>query len=159
MLRKRLSALTLIGICASAVCAQQGAIASNPVQASPETQTPTSVDGVPTCESKALPDKVYRVGGGVEPPKPITMPQAEFSNEARALLKKQHIKKFEGVSIVEMTVDAAGMPQDTCIRKQAGYGLDKQAFVAAGKYRFQPATLNGKPVAVRLAVEVKFRRF
>jgi hypothetical protein len=154
MLRKHLSALILIGICATAVWAQ----------ASTETQTPTSVDGVPTCESKALPDKVYRagvyrVGGGVDRPKPITMPEAKFSDEARALLKKQHIKKFEAVSIVEMTVDEAGMPQDICIRKQAGFGLDKQAFVAVAKYRFQPATLNGKPVAVRLAVEVKFRRF
>jgi Gram-negative bacterial TonB protein C-terminal len=86
-------------------------------------------------------------------------PESKFSDETRALLKKQHIKKFEAVSIVEMTVDEAGMPQDICITKQAGFGLDKQAFVAVTKYRFQPATLNGKPVAVRLAVEVKFRRF
>jgi hypothetical protein len=47
------------------------------------------------------------VGGGVDQPKPINMPEPEFSNEARAALKKQHLKQFEGVSIVEMTVDEA----------------------------------------------------
>jgi len=161
MLRKQLSAHIVIVICANAVWAQQGASPSDPVQASTETQTPTSIDGVPICETKTLPGKVYRagvyrLGGGVDQPKPITAPEPKFSAEARALIKKQHIKVFETVSLVEMTVDEAGMPQDICIRKQAGYGLDKQAFVAAAKWRFQPAILNGKPVAIRLGVEMKF---
>jgi TonB family protein len=164
MLRKHLFALISIGICATAVWGQQGAIPSNPVPASSETKTPTSVDGVPTCEAMALAGNVwragvYRLGDGVDQPKPITVPEPEFSNEARAMLKKQHIKKFEAVSIVAMTVDGAGMPRDICIKKQAGYGLDKQALEAVTKYRFHPATLNGKPVAVRLTVEVKFARF
>jgi hypothetical protein len=162
ILRRYLPAPILIVICAIAVWAQQATI-HDPDQ-STETQTPTRVDGVPVCESKPPPGKVYRagvygVGGGVNQPKPINMPEPKFSNEARAALKKQHIKQFEGVSIVEMTVDEAGVPQDICIKKQAGYGLDKQAFLAVERYRFHPGTLNGKPVSVRLAVEVKFRRF
>ena len=162
ILGKYLTAPIFFVICATAVWAQQAAI--DEADQATKTQVPTTVDGIPVCETKPLPGKVYRagvyrVGGGVDRPKPINAPEAEFSNEARAALKKQHIKQFEGISAIDMTVDEAGLPQDICIKKPAGYGLDKQAFLAVERYRFQPATLNGKPVAVRITIEVKFKRF
>jgi TonB family protein len=58
---------------------------------------------------------------------------------------------------VQLTVDEHGMPQDMCVLKEAGYGLDKKAFQAVAKYRFAPATMNGSPVPVRLSVEVDFK--
>jgi hypothetical protein len=158
MLTKHRSALILICLCATAVWAQQVASPSDPVQAPTETQT---IDGVPTCplKIKTLPNPIYRAVDAVEQPKPISTPEAKFSDEARIWFKKQHIKKFEAVSLVGMTIDETGMPQDICIVKQAGYGLDKQAFIAVAKYRFKPATFNGKSVAMRLAVEVKFKSY
>jgi protein TonB len=41
--------------------------------------------------------------------------------------------------------------------KSVGYGLDESALEAVGEYRFEPATLNGKPIAVRVTVEVNFQ--
>jgi TonB family protein len=36
-------------------------------------------------------------------------------------------------------------------------GLDEKAVEAVRRYRFKPATLQGKPVAVELNIEVNFR--
>jgi TonB family protein len=56
-----------------------------------------------------------------------------------------------------MIVNEKGLPTDIGLVKSVGYGLDESALLAAGEYRFEPATLNGKPIAVRVTVEVNFR--
>jgi outer membrane biosynthesis protein TonB len=38
-------------------------------------------------------------------------------------------------------------------------GLDEKAIGAVSTWRFQPATLNGKPVAVEINVQVSFRLY
>jgi protein TonB len=38
-------------------------------------------------------------------------------------------------------------------------GLDEKAIEAVSQWRFQPATLNGQPVAVQINVEVSFRLY
>jgi periplasmic protein TonB len=38
-------------------------------------------------------------------------------------------------------------------------GLDEKAIAAVREWRFQPATLNGQPVAVQINVEVSFRLY
>ena len=38
-----------------------------------------------------------------------------------------------------------------------GDGLDENAIAAVKKWRFNPATRNGVPVAVRVEVEINFR--
>jgi protein TonB len=134
-----------------------------------ERQLKTTADGFLSCPSDSSQMKlkprpgVYRVGGGVQPPKAVNSPSATFSDEARKearkYMRKQHLKTFEAVSIVEVTVDEKGKPQDLCIAKEAGYGLDKRAYDAVRMYIFQPATLNGDPVAVRIAVEVAFKLY
>lgn len=120
-----------------------------------------TADGVPSCpnedKSHSLPVGVYRVGGGVSPPIPMKTPQAKLSDEARRFAKAQHPNKFEAISIVGLTVDTNGMPQGICILREAGYGLDRNAFEAVSKYRFKPASKDNKPIPVRLAVEVNFK--
>jgi outer membrane biosynthesis protein TonB len=92
-------------------------------------------------------------------PKPTRTPEPEFSDKARKAIKKQHLKFFNGVSVVSMIVDLDGIPRDLCLQKAAGYGLDAQAEKAAGQYRFEPATRDGKPVPARIAVEINFRLY
>jgi TonB family protein len=55
-------------------------------------------------------------------------------------------------------VDEYGMPQNVHVVRGVGYGLDKNAVESVKKYRFKPAMMEGKPVAVYLNVEVNFRR-
>jgi periplasmic protein TonB len=111
-------------------------------------------------KSRSLPEGVYRVGGGVLPPIPAKTPAATFSDDgrkyARSLMKTQHIKRFEAKSLVGLTVDANGLPRDLCVLNEMGHDFDRRAFDAVATYRFRPATLDGKPVPVRLTVEVTF---
>jgi TonB family protein len=43
--------------------------------------------------------------------------------------------------------------------KSLDKGLDKQALSAVSTWRFEPATKDGKPVAVHLSTDVTFRLY
>jgi outer membrane biosynthesis protein TonB len=95
----------------------------------------------------------------VTPPRPKVSPEAEFSDEARKAMRQKHLKYFNAVSELSMIVDEDGVPRDVCLRQAGGYGLDAQAAKAAGQYRFEPATHDGKPVAKRVEISVGFRMY
>lgn len=96
---------------------------------------------------------VYHVGGGVSAPVPLNSVEAEFSDEARRA-------KYQGVCLIQMIVDAQGMPQDPRVVRPLGMGLDQKALEAVRKYRFKPAMKGGKtPVPVMITVEVNFRLY
>jgi hypothetical protein len=127
-------------------------------------ENPTTIDGLPLCPAnwsfQSLPG-VYKVGPGVKPPYPTYTPEATFSNEARKMIYKQHQNwtEFQAVSVIGLIVSAKGKPQDLCVMRSAGFGLDKQAFHAVEKYSFRPAMINGIPVAVRMAIDVNFKLY
>jgi TonB family protein len=121
-----------------------------------------TADGVRACSGeffRSLPDGVYRIGRGVLAPTPKYAPKAALSDAARKYVIEQHIENFEAVSLVGLTIDVNGKPQDICVVKEAGHGLDRKAFEGVAKYRFEPASLNGKPVPVRITVEVRFAAY
>ena len=114
----------------------------------------------PKVERQAGQPAINKVESGILAPKPIHMAEAEFSKDARKMIRKQHLKDFQAISLLSMVVDAQGNPQDICVQKFAGFGLDENAVKAAGQYRFQPATKpDGTPVAVQINVEVNFRLY
>ncbi|MGO8719437.1 MAG: energy transducer TonB [Acidobacteriaceae bacterium] len=92
---------------------------------------------------------IYQIGGGVRPPIILFEPQAEFSDQAR-------MAKYQGLCVVELVVDAKGMPRDAKVIRPLGMGLDEKALDAVRQYRFKPATLNGRPVAVRMDISIDF---
>jgi hypothetical protein len=96
---------------------------------------------------------------GITPPKPEIQPEAKFPDETLRAFKKQHIRDFEAVSILSLIVDVGGMPQNICLVKAAGYGLDLNAAEAVRRYRFDPARKDGKPVAMQITVEVDFKLY
>jgi TonB family protein len=104
----------------------------------------------------SLPEGIYRAGDDVTEPVATKTSEAPLSDEACEFIKAQHIKQFEAMSIVGLTVDTLGDPQDICVLKRAGHGLDRKALESVAKYRFKPGALHGKPVPVRLAIEVRF---
>jgi len=87
---------------------------------------------------------------GSKPPVPIHTVNAEFSDEARA-------ERIQGVVLVTTIVDEQGMPTDIRVVRGVGHGLDENAVAAVSQYRFRPATLDGKPIAVRITIEVSYR--
>ena len=58
-----------------------------------------------------------------------------------------------------MIVGADGVPRDIKVLRGIGKGLDEKAVEAVTKWKFEPATKDGKPVAVVINVEVNFRLY
>jgi len=99
------------------------------------------------------PGGAFRIPPGVTPPRAIYVAEPEYSDQARR-------KKIQGVVMLSTLVNELGAPTDIRIEKSLGYGLDENAVRAVSQYRFQPATdRDGKPVAVRIAIEVSFRLY
>jgi hypothetical protein len=155
-----------LGLTCIMMHAQQGASEiKGSTSEQPAISSPSfTADGVPSCPAemnpRSLPEGVYRVEGNVLPPVTLKDPEATFSDEARkyarSIMKQRHLKRFEAKSLVGFTVDTNGLPQNICVLKELGHGFDRRAFDSATAYRFKPATLNGKPVPVRIAVEMTF---
>jgi protein TonB len=95
---------------------------------------------------------VFRVGGGVSAPKALYTPDPEYSEEARKA-------KYQGTVVLWLIVGPDGRPQQVKVARTLGMGLDQKAIEAVRNWRFEPAKLNGNPVAVQINVEVKFRLY
>ena len=93
-----------------------------------------------------------RIGGGVSPPIPVSMPDPEFSEEARKA-------KVSGNVLVYLWVDQNGNPTHVRVIRGIGMGLDEKAMEAVRQYKFKPAKKDGKPVTVEMNVEVNFTIF
>ena len=66
--------------------------------------------------------------------------------------------KIEGTVVMNAVVGTDGTPEDIEITKSLDeqYGLDKQAVAALNQWRFAPGLKDGKPVPVRITVEMRF---
>jgi TonB family protein len=100
-------------------------------------------------ERKALPD----LSGKVRPPIVIATVNPEVSEEAR-----EH-KPLDATVVVGLIVDTQGAPQNIHVLRGFGQGLDEKAVEAVRQYRFKPAMMDGKPVAVALNISVRFQIF
>ncbi len=95
---------------------------------------------------------VFKVGGGVSPPKGLYTPDPEYSEEARKA-------KYQGTVILWLIVGPDGRPRDIKISRSLGMGLDQKAIEAVRNWKFEPAMKDNKPVAVQINVEVNFRLY
>jgi TonB family protein len=89
---------------------------------------------------------------GVTVPQVIYNPEPGFSDEARQA-------KMQGIVILLVVVGKDGRTYNIRVGQSLGLGLDKKAIEAVSRWRFKPATLNGQPVATRIAVEVDFHLY
>lgn len=103
-------------------------------------------DGPPPRE----PEGPIRVGGDVLRPEKISGPDPQYTEIARKA-------RVQGVVILEAIIDKNGEVQNLKVLKGLPMGLDQAALDAVSRWRFQPATLNGKPVDVYYNLTVNFR--
>lgn len=113
---------------------------------------PIISSGALSAQQQADAYGVYEVGNGVIAPKPVSMPDPEYTDRARK-------KKLHGTVVVAMIVTPEGDVRDLKIMHGLDKDLDKQALAAVGTWKFEPATKDGKPVAVHLKAEVDFRLY
>jgi protein TonB len=59
--------------------------------------------------------------------------------------------------VLGLTVDERGRVRDVHVTRSSDKRLDQNAIDAVKQWKFNPATRNGKPVAVFTSVEVDFR--
>jgi periplasmic protein TonB len=106
------------------------------------------------AQSDGSEDKeIFKIGDpGVTQPKALYSPEPEFSEIARR-------EEFQGVVGLNVVIDKTGSVSRAIIAQAAGLGLDEQALRTVRTWRFNPAQLNGKPVAVSVYIEVSFHLY
>jgi TonB family protein len=96
---------------------------------------------------------VYRVSNRVKPPKVISAPDPSYPED----MKQQ---KKEGTLVVLVVLDSNGSIYNLQVaRRLFGREFSDAAAAAVGTWKFQPASLDGRPVAVAINVEVNFRLY
>ena len=101
--------------------------------------------------ANATKDRVYKVGGDVNPPKPVHSVPAVYPDSERG-------KGMRSVTVLcKLVVTAQGLPEDVQAVQSPGKDFDDSAMEAIRQYRFTPAMREGKPVAVSLKIETNMR--
>jgi TonB family protein len=131
--------LTLLAFCMTAAAQQQ----SSPA---PE----SSALGANSVLPKPASDGAYFVGPAVAAPQLVRVMAAgyPFAVSARVGLR---------MTVLTTIVDVNGKATATEVVRSSGERFDASAINAVTLSRFAPGTLNGKPVPVRIDVEVPFR--
>jgi TonB family protein len=86
---------------------------------------------------------------GATMPKVTYAPNPEYSEEARKA-------KFTGTVEVWIGLGEDGTVQEACVRRPLGLGLDENALDAVRRWRFEPGTLDGRPIPFGLRVTTSF---
>lgn len=96
-------------------------------------------------------DDVYGVGNGVSPPIAVRQVRPQYTSAAMSA-------RLAGAVVVECIVLPDGSVGDARVVRSldARLGLDDEALKAARQWRFLPGRLNGRPVAVRVTIELSF---
>ena len=86
---------------------------------------------------------------GITPVKILSKPKAPYTDRARQA-------NIQGTIRLAILFGASGKIEGILILKRLGYGLDENAYLAASQIKFEPKTVNGKPVPAVLTFEYGF---
>jgi periplasmic protein TonB len=94
---------------------------------------------------------IYTPGNGVSLPQVVKEVKAEYTEEA----KQNRIEGTVGLNLVVLADGAVG---DVKVAQSLDtiYGLDANAVTAMKQWQFKPGVKDGKPVAVRIHVQMAF---
>jgi TonB family protein len=110
------------------------------------------------CDSQTF-DNCHRVGG-------VTRPRVLHGATPAYPLEAQRLK-LEGVSVVRLVIDTHGVPRNVTTahsiaetafisHRDVAAEVDRSAVECVKKFRFAPATLDGKPVATEATLKMNF---
>jgi TonB family protein len=108
------------------------------------------------CQNDAAKDsseteKVYHVGDdGVKPPRVIHQVDPSYDEASRKA-------KLNGHVVLTFIVAPDGKPRDIRVVKSLSPGLDQKSIEAVSKWKFTPATKDGKPIAIEIQAETTFK--
>jgi protein TonB len=101
----------------------------------------------------AVPDpryeKVLSVGGDVSMPVKVYAPEPVYPELARRV-------RAQGLVILQAVIDQEGRVVSAEIVRAPPMGLGEAALEAVRQWRYEPAMLHGRPVAVTFSLTVRF---
>ncbi|MCB1053979.1 MAG: TonB family protein [Acidobacteria bacterium] len=117
----------------------------------PEIELPDTdvIFDIPDGPPPAEPTGPLQVGGDVQAPVKLDAPPPQYTEIARKA-------RIQGVVIVQAIINKEGTVENVKVLKGLPMGLDQSAIDAIKRWRFKPATLNGKPVTVYYNLTVNF---
>ncbi len=87
----------------------------------------------------------------------ITRPQALRTVKPETPWEARQHPGFNGTVILEALIDTQGNVNDVRVLKEQPYGLSESAVKSVKRWKFKPATLDGKPVTVYYVLTVNFQ--
>ena len=108
------------------------------------------VIGIPEAPPEPEPTGPIYVTGDVQKPEKLNAPQPQYTEIARKA-------RIQGVVILQSIIDEQGNVTEVQVLKGLPMGLSEAAEAAVKQWKFKPATLNGKPVAVYFNLTVNFQ--
>lgn len=93
-------------------------------------------------------EKVYDLGPGITQPRVTRQVMPHYPDT--------HGVKLEGSITIALVVSSGGLPERPHVVKGIEKDIDQSALDAVTEWRFDPAKKDGKPVAVRIALEFEF---
>lgn len=93
-------------------------------------------------------ETIYDLGPDITPPRLIKQVNPHYSTD--------HGVRPVGSVIIGLVVTSKGLPKDPHVVKGLDKDLDQSAVDAVKDWRFAPAQKNGKPIAVRVSVQIQF---
>jgi protein TonB len=102
---------------------------------------------LPSCTGESGPQNACLVR-----PHPVFTPDAAFTDQARRA-------GTQGSVLLAFVVGPDGKVVEVKLARGLEPSLDQSAIATARRWRFAPATLDGKPVAIRLWTQINFRLY
>ena len=93
-------------------------------------------------------DKPRQVTGNVVPPRLVTKITPEYPEDVRR-------KRVEGDVALQAEIDTDGNVENVSVLRSVPE-LDEYAVAAVKQWKYEPATVNGRPVRVQITVVVNF---
>lgn len=101
------------------------------------------------CASLAHAEDVYDLGDGITPPRITHHVNPQYPEDLNGV-------KVDGSVTIALVVTSKGLPDNPQVVKSLEKQVDRCAVEAVKQWRFAPAQKQGKPVAVRVTIEIEF---
>jgi TonB family protein len=108
-----------------------------------------SIPGAVCGQANETDEPAYELGDGITPPKVVHQVSPRPDSGSRGF-------RISGAVLIGLTVSSHGLPMNVHVVHSIDKEIDQSAVDAVQEWRFEPARKDGKPVAVKITVEIRF---